>query len=60
MGHFLSRTNITASEPGVAGGIIYQLYPQDDGYQLYSSPGVIAPQGQIVKEWVSTHGNPSQ
>ena len=61
MSSFFKRAQASSSEASVALGTIYQLYPNgSEGYQLFSSPGNISAAGQVVKDWVAAHGNPSQ
>ena len=60
MSSFAKRAQASGSEASVAIGIIYQLYPSGgEGFQLFSSPGSISAAGQVVKNWIALHGNPS-
>jgi hypothetical protein len=66
MNNFLQHRVATATEPGVAGAIIYQMYQQpgeQTDYALYDYSGglsgKITPQGQAVKSWIAAHSSTS-
>jgi hypothetical protein len=43
----------SVSQVPIIGGSVYQLYYDDNNWGLYSSPGVLKPQGAAVKAWVA-------
>jgi hypothetical protein len=66
MNNFLQHQATTATEPGVAGATIYEMYQQPGAqtdYTLYDyaggSRGTIAPQGKAVKSWIAAHSSTS-
>lgn len=69
MTNFLAYTNATSTTPGFVGGTVYQLYQQpgvQTDYFLYSVSSsrsgtkvTLSPQGQAVKNWIASYGNPS-
>jgi Ca-dependent carbohydrate-binding module xylan-binding len=66
MNNFLQHQATTATEPGIAGATIYEMYQQPGAqtdYALYDysggSSGIIAPQGKAVEDWIAAHPSAS-